>query len=203
MKHFWTLLIILFLVDLTACTPIDNGTPTIPPDTQVPSTPTPALTSVPGSDAAFLPNSLLTPGEFNPDVTQGTIGTTICVRGWTATVRPPASYTDALKIKQLANPAYGDTADQNTADYEEDHFIPLDLGGNPTSEGNLWPQPRNTQPYNAGTKDQLEAAIVKLVCNGSLSLADARSQMQTDWVAAYRKYVGQGVLPALAVPTEP
>src|SRR5215510_5854842 len=31
---------------------------------------------------------------LNPAVTQATIGTTICVRGWTATIRPPPSYTD-------------------------------------------------------------------------------------------------------------
>jgi hypothetical protein len=30
-----------------------------------------------------------TPGAFDPDVTQSTIDQTICVSGWTATVRPP------------------------------------------------------------------------------------------------------------------
>jgi PBP1b-binding outer membrane lipoprotein LpoB len=35
------------------------------------------------------PNPDITPGATNPDVTQGTIHQTICVKNWTATVRPP------------------------------------------------------------------------------------------------------------------
>jgi len=30
-----------------------------------------------------------TPGAFNPDVRQSTIDQTICVHGWTKTIRPP------------------------------------------------------------------------------------------------------------------
>ena len=54
---------------------------------------------------AVLASPTLTPGALNPDVTQATIRSTICVRGWTTTVRPPSSYTSALKIEQL--PRYG------------------------------------------------------------------------------------------------
>ena len=36
-----------------------------------------------------LPDPKLTPGAVNPDVTQQTIETTICVRGWTRLVRAP------------------------------------------------------------------------------------------------------------------
>ncbi|MBV8598859.1 MAG: hypothetical protein JO017_08565, partial [Actinobacteria bacterium] len=42
-----------------------------------------------GSRTVVLASPTLTPGATNPDVTQATIGSTICVRGWTATVRPP------------------------------------------------------------------------------------------------------------------
>ena len=42
---------------------------------------------------------MLTPGALNPDVTQVNIHSTICVPGWTATIRPPPDYTDALKVK--------------------------------------------------------------------------------------------------------
>ena len=38
-----------------------------------------------------------TPGAFNLDVTQATINSTICVSGWTSTIRPPSSYTTRLK----------------------------------------------------------------------------------------------------------
>ena len=40
-----------------------------------------------------LPDPTRTPGALNPEVTQATIGATICVRGWTQTVRPPQQYT--------------------------------------------------------------------------------------------------------------
>src|SRR5690348_8627785 len=86
-----------------------------------------------------LPDPTCQPGDYNPDVTQSTIDSTICVSGWTATVRPPASYTNALKVKQIAEYGYSDTS---TADYEEDHLVPLELGGAPRSEQNLWPEPR-------------------------------------------------------------
>ncbi|MGW4529241.1 hypothetical protein [Amycolatopsis sp. NPDC004378] len=41
-----------------------------------------------------LPDPACTPGALNPDVTQASIGSTICVSGWTATIRPrPATPT--------------------------------------------------------------------------------------------------------------
>jgi hypothetical protein len=46
----------------------------------------------------------------NPDVTQDTIDSTICVSGWTSTVRPPSSYTTALKIQQIAEYGYTNTS---------------------------------------------------------------------------------------------
>ena len=56
-----------------------------------------------GADAASftLPIRALTPGAIDPVVTQKNIGSTICVVGYTKTVRPPVSYTNALKFKQL------------------------------------------------------------------------------------------------------
>ena len=79
-----------------------------------------------------------TPGALNPDVTQKTISKTICVAGWTKTVRPPRSVTNALKKKQLAAGGY---VDKNMRAYEEDHRVPLEIGGSPASPKNLWPEP--------------------------------------------------------------
>ncbi len=90
-----------------------------------------------GTTPALPASPTLTPGSLNPDVTQETIGSTICVHGWTATVRPPTSYTSALKLRQM--PEYGETGP--TSAYQEDHLISLELGGNPTDPGNLWPEP--------------------------------------------------------------
>jgi hypothetical protein len=129
-----------------------------------------------------LPDPSCTPGVLNPDVTQDTIDSTICVSGWTSTVRPPASYTNALKVQQIAEYGYSDTS---TADYEEDHFVPLELGGNPTDPGNLWPEPRyDAGGYTAANKDTVENALKKAVCNGEVNLADAQNAIETDWTTA-------------------
>ena len=43
----------------------------------------------------------LTPGVLNAAVTQASIASTVCRRGWTRTIRPPVSYTNALKATGL------------------------------------------------------------------------------------------------------
>lgn len=96
------------------------------------------------------------PGALNPAVTQANIDSTVCVSGWTATIRPPVSYTNALKVKQMrARHLVGPPAD-----YEEDHFIPLELGGNPTDPNNLWPQPWP----DARKKDAVETRLHRDLC---------------------------------------
>ncbi|MFC8512137.1 hypothetical protein [Streptomyces sp. NPDC057257] len=127
-----------------------------------------------------LPDPTCQPGAYNPDVTQSTIGSTICVSGWTATVRPSTSYTNALKVEQIAEYGYDDTS---TSDYEEDHLVPLELGGAPKSEQNLWPEPRYGDE-TATSKDSVENKLKKAVCNGTVSLSDARSAIASDWTTA-------------------
>jgi hypothetical protein len=127
-----------------------------------------------------LPDPTCQPGAYNPDVTQSTIDSTICVSGWTSTVRPSSSYTTALKIKQIAEYGYDDTS---TADYEEDHLVPLELGGAPKSAENLWPEPRYGDT-TASNKDTVENKLKKYVCNGTVSLDDARSAIASDWTTA-------------------
>jgi hypothetical protein len=84
------------------------------------------------------PDSHRTPGAINPAVTQDTIASTICVKGWTRTVRPPRKYTSALKRHQVREWAY---ADRKMGDFEEDRLVPLVLCGSPTDPRNLWPEP--------------------------------------------------------------
>ncbi|GAB7186520.1 hypothetical protein ATKI12_6351 [Kitasatospora sp. Ki12] len=127
-----------------------------------------------------LPDPSCTPGAYNPDVTQDTIGQTICVSGWTATVRPPTSYTNPLKVRQIAQYGYADTS---TADYEEDHLVPLELGGAPRDPANLWPEPRyGSQP--AQSKDSVETKLKNAVCGGRVGLDDARAAIAEDWTTA-------------------
>jgi len=72
--------------------------------------------------------------------------------------------------------------------YELDHFVPLAVGGHPRSEDNLWLQ-RWDGAWNARVKDRLERRLQLMVCAGDISLHAARTAIQGDWHAAYRKYV--------------
>jgi hypothetical protein len=127
-----------------------------------------------------LPDPSCTPGSYNPDVTQSTIGSTICMSGWTATVRPPTSYTNALKAQGIADYGYSDTS---MSDYEEDHLVPLELGGAPRDPGNLWPEPRyGAKP--ATTKDGVETKLKNAVCAGTITLSSARSAIRANWTTA-------------------
>ena len=137
-----------------------------------------------------LPDPARTPGATNPLVTARTIGATICVRDWTRTVRPPLSYTEDIKRWQIR--AYG-YRDRRLSHYEEDHLIPLELGGAPSDPRNLWPEPKMpADGWSADRKDELERRLNQLVCVGRLSLAAARHAIATNWIAAYRRFVQRG-----------
>jgi hypothetical protein len=107
-----------------------------------------------------------TPGVLNPDVTQATIAATICRHGWTRTIRPPVSYTNDLKRRQLR--AFGLRGPP--AAYQEDHLISLELGGHPRDARNLWPEPYP----RAAEVDRLENDLNHRVCAGALSLSEAQ-----------------------------
>jgi len=119
-----------------------------------------------GEKGPYAADLVRTPGVLNPDVTQATIHTTICVSGWTKTIRPPTSYTNELKQKQMRE--YGVAG--SLSDYQEDHLISLELGGHPTDARNLWPE-----PYPRASKvDGIENDLNDKVCAGELSLEEAQ-----------------------------
>ena len=118
--------------------------------------------------AAVVADPARTPGVVNPAVTQANIRSTICKRGWTATIRPPVEYTDALKRTQMKQ--YGETGPLSA--YQEDHLISLELGGNPTDPRNLWPEPYP----RASQVDQIENQLNSEVCDGTLTLAQAQQK---------------------------
>ena len=120
----------------------------------------------PASRATVRASPSLTPGALNPDVTQANINETICMHGWTKTIRPPVEYTNALKLKQMRD--YGLSG--SPRDYQEDHLISLELGGDPRDPRNLWPE-----PYPRAAKvDTIENELNARVCSGKLALADAQ-----------------------------
>jgi len=132
-----------------------------------------------------LPDANCTPGAIDTTVTQNNIQSTICVSGYTSTVRPSTSYTNKLKAQQIIDYGYTDT---NMSNYEEDHLISLELGGSPTDTKNLWPEPYNI-PNGARVKDRLENLLHKMVCNGTIPLATAQYEIATNWYLYYNNYV--------------
>ena len=117
---------------------------------------------------AIVADPVRTPGVLNPDVTQATIRSTICRHGWTSTIRPPSSYTDELKRRQMRQ--YREAG--SLSDYQEDHLISLELGGSPTDPRNLWPEPYP----RASEVDQIENELNAEVCSGRLTLAQAQQR---------------------------
>ena len=59
------------------------------------------------------------------------------MQGSTGTIPPPQSYTGTLKAQQLQTARF---TDKNPAHYEEDHFISLELGGNPVMRRTCGPR---------------------------------------------------------------
>jgi hypothetical protein len=105
-------------------------------------------------------------------------------------VRPSSSYTSSLKVQQLASFKY---ADQNPRDHEEDHRVPLELGGAPSFVANLSPE-RGTSP---NSKDTAENAARSAVCGGRLTLRQAQVPVHRDMAR------GISEVPAMSLTSTP
>lgn len=113
----------------------------------------------------------------NPAVTPATIGATICVPGWTRTVRPYVGRMVKIKARMLA--AIGEPHSHRNR-YELDHIIPLALGGAPLSLRNLRLEPI----AEARVKDQVEVCLQAAVCGAGIALEAARAAIWEDWRSA-------------------
>ena len=132
------------------------------------------------------------PIPLNPAVTQATIGTTICVPGYTKTVRPPVAFTNKLKFKLMA--AQG-IPRKDAALFELDHKGALTFGGAPSDPRNLQLQLMDVGPYilpngkkwtgevDAKAKDKAEVLANKKICSGAIKLREAQACMWNDWRA--------------------
>jgi hypothetical protein len=123
---------------------------------------------------------------LNPDVSQATIQRTVCVAGYTSSVRPSTSYTKGVKARLLREQGLPSAS---ASEFELDHVIPLALGGHPRNMANLALQPWEGE-NSAKTKDRLERKLQALVCADKLPLDIARRDIYQDWQAAFRKYIG-------------
>lgn len=141
-----------------------------------------------------LPNPRLTPGALNLAVTQATLRQTICrPGGYTRSIRPAEDYTERLKRRQVRQYGYPEQMGRDgymLRNYEEDHLISLELGGNPSDARNLWPEPHHViGGWGSYVKDQLENRLHTMVCRGQVSLADAQRMIASNWIEAYKRYV--------------
>jgi hypothetical protein len=133
-----------------------------------------------GSGKFSQPDPSCTPGALNPAVTQATIGQTICVSGYSKSVRPPESITNKEKLASMA--AYGDSG--SPSDFEYDHLVSLELGGAPNDPRNLWPEPG----ASPNPKDSIENTLHRLVCSRQMPLGQAQKIIATGWIAYFRSH---------------
>ena len=105
----------------------------------------------------------------------------ICRSGYAASVRDvPQSEKNRVYAE------YG-ILHHSTNQYEIDHLISLELGGN-NAVSNLWPELNDHPRGYLNSKDILENRLHSLVCSGALPLRSAQKQISTDWVVTYHKY---------------
>jgi hypothetical protein len=134
----------------------------------------------------YLPDPHCTPGATNPRVTQANLASTICRSGYTASIRPPESITG--REKKASEAAYGFKGKASTTEY--DHLISLEIGGDPNSPLNLWPEPNKSGAAGIDNpKDKVENTLNSLVCDAVhgkayLPLAKAQYLIATNWMTA-------------------
>lgn len=141
------------------------------------------------SMAADLPDLSLTPGATDPEVNQANIKDSICKVThftWTEAHMPPRDFLQNIEKEQLKQYGYTDPSMQH---YQMDHLIPLSLGGSPTDLRNIWPQVLVTK-WSARRKDYLEEHLHDMVCKNQISLKEAQEQIRSNWIEAYKQYLG-------------
>ena len=132
----------------------------------------------------YIPDRERSPGVVYPYVTQDNIKETACVASWTRRVRPSSSYTTRLKVQQMREFGLAGDIDH----YDEDHLVPLCVGGHPRDPRNLWPQPVKGR-WRSAIKDQLEASVCRAVCRGDMTLQEGQAIfLAPDWTKEYERF---------------
>lgn len=110
------------------------------------------------------------PGLRSPAVVQTNIGTTICVAGYAASIRPSRSEAGHIKAKLMRTHHY-----TVSGDWELDHLIPLSSGGAPRDLRNLWLQPID----QAKADDAVERQTWRDICAKRITLRAGQRRMVT------------------------
>ena len=115
------------------------------------------------------------------DVTQSTIQQTICVKGYSSTVRPSTRFTNPIKFRLMRDAAIPES---DKSDWALDHRVPIALGGHPRKLDNL----QLLTTHDNGRKSRIEAKLLCYVCVGQMTLNQAQREVWEDWGLAYRKH---------------
>jgi hypothetical protein len=121
---------------------------------------------------------------LNPDVSQGTIQQTICRPGYSATVRPSTTYTNAIKRRLMAEQGFPTS---EIGEYALDHHLAIALGGHPRSLGNL----QLLSKHDNARKSRIEVKLLCYVCTGAMPLEQAQAEVWADWTGTYHRYARQ------------
>ena len=105
--------------------------------------------------------------------------------------RPPSQRDVPAAEKRAVAAAYHYTGPGGIAYVEYDHRVPFALCG-ANDARNIWPEPydgANRSAYVWNFKDQLEAAVIRAVRSGRLTLAQGQAVFMGDWRTAWCKWV--------------
>jgi hypothetical protein len=128
------------------------------------------------SGGVSLPRRSLTPGAVTTTNT-----TTVCNLPPAANVHPIP-----ISVENEVFDAYGYTNPAVHNRYILDRLVPLSLGGS-TTAANIWPAAVKGTGFFE--KVQLDHILKGLVCRRFLTLRQAQRALETDWYAAWLKYV--------------
>lgn len=148
----------------------------LPAATAAPAAIKDAVAPIPADHLKYLPNRTLTPGDIRSFSKEE-----ICAVGYIQKVgqTPNTAKEKVFELYKIAR----------RSAYEIDHLVSKGLGGS-NDVKNLYPQPHQAL-WNVRKKDELENLMHRMVCSGKLPLQEAQSEILTDWIAAYKKYIGE------------
>lgn len=122
----------------------------------------------------------------NPKLTPGSVVTTDTNAVCAMSAHGSANGSIPFSMQAAVLQEYGYTTLSQQHKYMLDYLVPIDLGGG-TDEANVWP----VAIKGAGFYQKVQTGHIlhELVCRRSLPLTEAQHDMETDWYAAWLRYV--------------